>query len=145
MIRLVIKTDYDCWLKIAAELEHSFGKMVGVPEFESAIQSCIENHTAFCSVDNNNSITGIVAIDKATNEISWLGVKNDFRGCGYGKELLETAIENLDKRKPIIVQTFAPEVKLGIAARNLYLQFGFKDYKNAEKNPAGFETVIMKL
>lgn len=35
-------------------------------------------------------------------------------------------------------------MKVGDAARKIYMKFGFKDYKNGEKNPAGIDTVIMK-
>jgi hypothetical protein len=35
-------------------------------------------------------------------------------------------------------------VKAGEAARKIYLKFGFRDYKDGGKNPAGIDTVIMK-
>ncbi len=68
-----------------------------------------------------------------------------YRGHGYGKELLNYAINQFDLQNEIYVQTFDESVTEGKAARRLYVSFGFKDYKSGGLNPAGVNTVIMKL
>lgn len=145
MIRLVTNQDLDAWMELAREVEPLFGEMVGNEDFINGIKGCIASQSAFCVVNTDSEVEGIVAINKAVNEIAWLAVREKCRGKGYGYQLLERAIESLDKSKPIYVQTFSPGVKAGEAARKMYLKFGFKDDKDSGKNPAGIDTVIMKL
>jgi GNAT superfamily N-acetyltransferase len=144
MIRLVTNQDLNAWMELAGEVEPLFGEMVGNEDFISGIKGCIATQSAFCVVNTDNEVEGIIAINKALNEIAWLAVRERCRGQGYGYQLLEKAIDSLDNRKPIYVQTFSPGVKAGEAARKIYLKFGFRDYKDGGKNPAGIDTVIMK-
>lgn len=145
MIRLVTNEDLNAWIELAKEVEPIFGEMVNNENFINGIKDCIANSSAFCVVNANNDIEGIIAINKVLNEVSWLAVREKCRGKGYGYQLLETALNSLDNRKPIYVQTFSPNVKAGEAARKIYMKFGFKDYKDGGKNPAGIDTVIMKF
>ncbi|WZL72393.1 GNAT family N-acetyltransferase [Clostridiaceae bacterium 35-E11] len=145
MIRLVTEQDFNTWLELAREVQPLFGEMVGCEDFKNGIKECISNLSAFCVVNTNNDIEGIIAINKAENEIAWLAIKKKCRGKGYGYQLLKAAIDCLDDTKPIFVQTFSSNVKDGEAARKLYMKLGFKDYKDGGKNPAGIDTIIMKL
>ena len=145
MIRYATLQDIDQWLDLAKEVESLFGKMAGLADFEDGIKACIAHSSAFCATHAEHDIAGIVAIDKEQNEIAWLAVKNTYRGAGYGRQLLETAIEHLDTTKPIYVQTFSAHVALGTPARKLYMRFGFNDDRDGGKNPAGIDTTIMKL
>lgn len=145
MIRLVADQDFNTWLELAREVEPLFGEMVGNEDFKKGIKECISNYSAFCVVNTNNDIEGIIAINKPENEISWLAVREKSRGKGYGQQLIKTAIDSLDNNNPIFVQTFSANEKAGEAARKVYERFGFKDYKDGEKNPAGIDTTIMKL
>jgi GNAT superfamily N-acetyltransferase len=136
MIRLVTNTDINEWLDLAREVEPLFGEMAESEDFKKGIKDCISNSSAFCVVNNNNDIQGIIAINKAGNEVSWLAVREGCRGKGYGYQLLEMALGSLDNSKPIFVQTFSPGMKAGEAARKIYMRFGFKDFKDGGKNPA---------
>lgn len=145
MIRLVTDKQFSEWLDLAREVEPLFGEMVENEDFKRGIKDCISNASAFCAVNNNDGVEGIIAINKVCNEVSWLAVRERCRGKGYGNQLLEAAIGSLDNSKPIFVQTFSPGVEAGDAARKLYQRFGFKDMKDGGKNPAGIDTIIMKL
>ena len=145
MIRLVTDKDLNEWLDLAREVEPLFGKMAESEDFKKGIIDCISNSSSFCVVNNNNDLEGIVAINKVCNEVSWLAVRERCRGKGYGYQLVEVALDSLDNSKPIFVQTFSPGVKAGEAARKMYMRFGFKDFKDGGKNPAGIDTIIMKL
>lgn len=145
MIRLVTDGDFNAWLELAKEVEPLFGEMVENEDFVKGIKGCIADSAALCVENTMKEIEGIIAINKAENEISWLAVREKSRGKGYGVQLLNAALDFLDHQKPIIVQTFSKTVKVGEAARKMYLQFGFKDYKDGGKNPADIDTVIMKL
>lgn len=145
MIRLVTDKDLNEWLDLAREVEPLFGEMAESEDFKNGIIDCISNSSAFCIVNNNIDIEGISAINKACNEVAWLAVRERCRGKGYGYQLLKAALGSLDNKNPIWVQTFSPGVKAGEAARKLYMRFGFKDFKDGGKNPAGIDTIIMKL
>jgi len=144
MIRFVEMEDYNAWLDIAREVEPVFGEMVTNTEFQNGIKKCISDSSAIC-IANDCNIEGIIAINKTENEISWLAVREESRGKGYGYQLLKKAINYMDDNKPIFVQTFSPQIKVGEMARRMYLKFGFRDFKDGGKNPAGINTVIMKL
>ncbi len=145
MLRYVTVEDFDQWLEMAKEVEPLFGDMVGVADFEAGIKACIADSSALCVTQADDDVAGIIAFSKETNEILWLAVKNKYRKKGYGYDLVEAAIQHLDTDKPIYVQTFAAHVDAGLAARKLYLHFGFKDDKDGGKNPAGVDTTIMRL
>ncbi|MCT4616352.1 MAG: GNAT family N-acetyltransferase [Marinifilaceae bacterium] len=145
MIRLVTEQDFNTWIELAREVEPLFGEMVGCEDFKKGIKECISNLSAFCAVNINNDIEGIIAINKAENEIAWLAVRKKCRRKGYGYQLLKAAMDCLDNKKPIFVQTFSSNVKDGEAARKLYMRLGFKDYKDGGKNPANVDTIIMKF
>lgn len=144
-IRLVTYADLNDWLELAKEVEPLFGKMVECEGFQEGIKETVTKSSAFCVIDTNNKIGGIIAVDKSQNEILWLAVHNKHRLKGYGRRLLKAAMDSLDATKPIYVQTFSDGITEGEAARRLYEQFGFVDYKEAGKNPAGFDTVIMRF
>jgi GNAT superfamily N-acetyltransferase len=117
--------------------------MVGNEDFKNGIRDCIFNSSAFCVLNTDNDIEGIIAINKAENEISWLAVREKSRSKGYGHQLLKAALDCLDSKKPVFVQTFSPNANAGEAARKMYMKFGFRDYKDGGKNPAGIDTIIM--
>lgn len=82
-------------------------------------------------------------IDKEENSIEWLAVSDHLKRQGIGRILVEYAINELDSKRDMKVQTFSKGVEAGTPARNLYQAFGFEDHKNMGKNPAGIETVLM--
>jgi len=81
--------------------------------------------------------------DKEENSIEWLAVSDHLKRQGIGRILVEYAINELDSKRDMKVQTFSKGVEAGTPARNLYQAFGFEDHKNMGKNPAGIETVLM--
>jgi len=142
-------TDFDAWIALAREVEPLFGPMADEAAFQEALRQAISDSTAFCICsapdERESPLKGGVVISKDTNEIAWLAVSKQHRQMGYGRQLLEFAIRQLDQQKSIIVQTFAESVSEGKAARKLYLDFGFKDLEDGGLNPAGVPTVIMRL
>ncbi len=123
--------------------------MADILDFQNALRNAILNKTAFCihshSGDTIESLKGGIIISRESNEIVWLAVSKQFRGMGLGRKLLEFAIEKLDRQTSIFVQTFDNSITEGKAARKLYMDFGFTDFKDGGLNPAGIPTVIMKL
>lgn len=143
MIRLLKVQDYDTWIELAKEVEPLFGPMVDSIEFQDGIKECILHNNAFGFEDKKGDLTGIVALDRTNNEILWLAVAKKHRGNNYGEELVKKAIEELESNGAIYVQTFSGKENVGNIAKNIYERNGFVDFKDAGKNPAGIETVIM--
>jgi len=139
---LLKQHDYAAWIELAREVEPMFGPMADSVEFQAGIKDCIENNNAF-GILSNNKLAGVIAIDRQHNEILWLAVGEKYRGNRYGDLLVKKAIEELECNGDIYVQTFSNEIEEGKSARIIYERNGFVDFKNAGKNPANIETVIM--
>lgn len=134
--------DFENWLKLAKEVEPLFGPMAAEESFQIALKDLIEQKQAFC-IKENAEFCGAIAISKSDNEILWFAVSQKHKGKGYGRLLLQYAINKLDASKDITVQTFAQRIEVGEPVRKLYQSFGFIDLKPSENNPAGYPTVII--
>lgn len=143
-IDAVGKKDVVVWMDLAKEVEPLFGPMVGQDDFHAAMKEIISSQNAFCTRNENGQPLGIIAVAPEQNEILWLAVAHAARGYGIGKELLAHAIDCLDAKRPIRVQTFAAGVPSGTGARKLYLNAGFVDIADGGLNPAGLPTVWME-
>lgn len=143
MIRLLNQHDFNTWIDLAEEVEPLFGPMKSSKDFQNGIKGCIQNNNAFGIENESGNLTGIIAINRENNEISWLAVGKKYRGNNYGEKLVKKAIEELENNGDIYVQTFSGNVKTGKNAREIYERNGFVDFKDAGKNPANIETVIM--
>jgi len=146
-IETATPADFVRWLDLAAEVEHLFGPMVGEESFRQALVDAIDGQRAFCTREGNGTpgsrLCGGVVIDHACNGIEWLAVVQDYRGKRVGRSLLQFAVSHLDPAREVVVQTFAPGVPEGAAARHLYLSLGFRDRTPADPTPAGIPTVHM--
>ncbi len=143
MIRLLSLADYDAWIELAREVEPLFGPMADSPDFQEGIKHCILSHDAYGIENEEKELAGIIALDRANNEILWLAVTSEQRGKRYGEKLVQKALEELGTGRDIHVQTFTGDISEGRAARAVYTRNGFTDLKGAGPNPAGIETVIM--
>lgn len=143
MIRLLNLQDFDTWMALAKEVEPLFGPMTNSMAFQEGIKHCIQNNNAFGIENDKGDLAGIIALDKEKNEISWLAVGMKYRGNKFGDKLVKKAIEELERKDDIYVQTFSKERKEGKKARTMYENNGFVDWKDAGKNPANIETIIM--
>ena len=134
--------DFIDWLKLAKEVEPLFGPMSEDVKFQKALKSIIKTKQAFC-IKENGRINAGIAISKEKNEIIWFAVSQNDRGKGYGKLMLQHAIDELDISKNITVQTFAKGTAEGNPARRLYESFNFIDLEPKENTQTGYPTVIM--
>lgn len=142
-------TDFDAWISLARQVESLFGPMADELDFQDALKQALSSSTAFCirsepKKDNHRLIGGVI-VSKEMNEIAWLAVSQEDREKGYGRRLTEFAISKLNQKENIFLQTFDRSVCEGEAARKLYLDVGFTDFKDGGPNPAGVPTVIMQL
>lgn len=143
MIILLKQQDYNSWIELAKEVEPLFGPMSDSREFQEGIKICIQNNSAFGVRSDDGKLAGIIAVNRDNNEILWLAVGKKFRGNKYGDMLVRKAIDELQGNGDIYVQTFSRNIEEGKSARTLYEKNGFTDLKDAGKNPANIDTVIM--
>ena len=113
--------DFDSWIALAREVEPLFGPMADKETFQEALRQAIISNTAFCIRSGRNErdkkIRGGIVISKESNEIAWFAVSKQYRGMGYGRQLLEFAISKLNPMENIFVQTFHESVPEGKPAR----------------------------
>lgn len=144
LIETVKPTDIDSWLELVKEVEPLFGPMIGTPGFCEALTEVIQEQRAYCIKANDGILYGAIVINHKNNEIEWFAVSKKKRRMGYGTALLRFAINKLDNKRPITVQTFDNTVIEGSSARKLYVAMGFQELEEAGFNPAGLPTVILK-
>ena len=136
-------------MALAREVEPLFGPMADELGFQEALRQAIYTETAYCiyagSDEADRCLSGGIVISKEMNEIAWLAVSQQYRKKGLGRKLIEFALGKLDRGENIVVQTFEGSVPEGAPARELYLDFGFTDFKDGGLNPAGIPIVIMQL
>jgi len=143
-IETVKLNEIENWLALASEVEPLFGPMVGLAGFQASLVGAIDDKRAFGVRNDCGKLCGVVVVSYERNEVEWLAVANNDRRNGYGGKLLKHAIVRLNAMKPVLVQTFDKTVPEGLAARNLYLRFGFHEIGQAGLNPAGLPTVVLK-
>lgn len=139
------REDMAAWLNLAREVEELFGPMAEEEPFRNALLAAIDEGNAFCSKDETekDTLSGGVVVNPVDREVAWLAVSENSRRLGAGDLLLSYAIKQLGISSPINVVTFADTIKQGLAARELYLKYGFRDHEPMGENPAGFPVVLM--
>ncbi len=79
-------------------------------------------------VSNENENLGVLNITINGNKGTFdIGLSEEYRGCGYGKQLLETAIDFLEKKD--IYKIYLIVIEINEIAYNMYKQRGFEEEK----------------
>ncbi|MDF2544216.1 MAG: N-acetyltransferase [Herbinix sp.] len=96
------------------------------PEFlEYAKRKLMQNNAIMAYDTDKKKCAGFVGFSRHNNSITWLGVKEAYRNLGIGSKLLSNALDNLDRRHCITVNTYPKDYLLGQPARRLYFKHGF--------------------
>jgi GNAT superfamily N-acetyltransferase len=148
-IQIASSDDFAGWLALAREVEPLFGPMVDDPSFHEFLKKVFREQRAFCIREEDGPpgslLCGGIAISRKKNEIGWLAVAEKKRGKGFGRALLEYALDNLNHQEDVWVQTFDETVMEGRPARRLYLHFGFCDHHLLVPTSTGIPRVMMVL
>ena len=121
------------WQIVAKDVAQIFGNpnMANDPEFIEYAQRKINQKEAYIAVDDSDEkFYGFIGFSNHFNRITWFGVLKEHRNKGIGSKLLEKAIEELDKTKEIIVETYRKDYEPGKPARHTYEKHGFKETEN---------------
>jgi GNAT superfamily N-acetyltransferase len=142
-VRRASPEDRNAFLAWAAGVESWFGPMVGVPEFEAALDAALSTPgAAFVAGEESGRPLGGVLLALEAREIGWLVVAPEGRGAGAGAALLEAALAELGPGA-VRVETFADGVEAGIPARRLYARFGFGPTGESGRTPVGVPTQVL--
>ena len=148
-IQIATMDDFESWLALAQEVEPLFGPMVDDPSFHEFLKKVFREQRAFCIREGDgppgSSLCGGIAISKKKNEIGWLAVAEKQRGKGFGRALLEYALDHLNHQEDVWVQTFDETVIEGRPARRLYQHFGFCDHHPLDPTSTRIPRVMMVL
>ena len=113
----------------------------GRHSFYNDIQS---NFELFSCLTENNEVKGTVAlkkIDEETVELKAMYLKKELRGKGYGKKLIQHAI---DQAKQLKYKTILLDSQSRYkAALSLYRQYGFQETQRYNDNK--YADVFMRL
>jgi GNAT superfamily N-acetyltransferase len=135
--------DLPAWLRLAAGVEPLFGPLVGEPRFEEALQRNIERGTAYCVREDNGPPGtplqgGLLFSPKPPKyTIGWLAVAERWRRRGVGRALVEYVVALVQPPAKLVVTTFGPGNRTGMAARAFYEQMGFEPAGAAPDGPDG--------
>jgi ribosomal protein S18 acetylase RimI-like enzyme len=133
VIRLAKPEELVKWKVVAKDVAQIFGNpnMANDPEFIEYAQRKINQKEAYIAVDDFDEIFyGFIGFSKHFNRITWFGVLKEHRNKGIGSKLLEKAINDLDRRKGITVETYRENYEAGKPARYVYKKHGFEEIKN---------------
>ncbi|GGV91359.1 GNAT family N-acetyltransferase [Streptomyces massasporeus] len=141
IVRLAQERDSTPLLGLAAQVEHSFGPMVGKPDFHSALDKHIRRSTALVAVSGSDVLGGLLFGGKAPiHQVHWLVVSEKARGKGVGRALMADATHRFVRGPGSIeVITFGADHPGAVAsgARVFYECLGFSPAEAADPGPEG--------
>ncbi len=120
--------DLEAWREVAREVALLFDSptMADDRDFLDFAQRKIRQGEALVAVEGEAGFcVGFLGFSRQHNRISWLAVRQGWRGHGAGGLLLDAALRSLDRTRPITVVTFCADHPGGGPARRLYLSRGF--------------------
>lgn len=124
-IDLAVHADIAPWIMLAEEVVGLFGPMHG---FSAILARKIDRKQALCArTVKGQSFAGGILLGGSGDVfwIRWLAVSREYRRCGIGRRLIETAIMLAPPYCHIYVDTFTKETTGGLAARRIYESCGF--------------------
>lgn len=128
LIRVAKQDDIASWLHLATDVSPIFGvdDMAKTDSFNAYIQNKIAKLESLVAIDDKtNDLMGAIGFSKHNNRISWLAVSSKYQKQGAGSKLLQTAIDQMDRKRRIEVTTFCKSDPNGKPARVLYEKYGF--------------------
>lgn len=142
-VNLATMEDFKSWLVLAAEVEDTFGPMVGVPAFHNALIKCIKQGGAYCVRENDGPpgtrLAGGLLFSGSQPEyiLGWLVVTEKWRRNGIARLMAERAFETVQSPSRVLVTTFRDDEECGIPALAFYKSLGFEPTDIDVRGPGG--------
>ena len=147
--RRAIDADYDAIIVILSntfnEYEIRLPENYSFHDIENIEKSYIDTGGAFIVLERNKEVIGffgLIPVDKTSIELKRLYLSSNERGKGFGKYLLQTAI-NISKKQGYRVLCLETTSKFREAV-GLYNKYGFVDSRDAVKSD-GHDVVLKRI
>jgi len=121
------KGDLASWMQLVRSVAWNFPGLEteeSLLEHEATVKKFMGKRQAIC-VKDGDAVIAVMLFSRGRNMICCLAVSPEYRRKGLASMLLEEALSELDRTKPITVSTFCEGDEKGTAPRALYKQFGF--------------------
>jgi GNAT superfamily N-acetyltransferase len=142
-------------LRLAGEVEHWFGPMVGNPGFQRAVDEHIAQQRALVAFGAGREPGGAVLFGGSSPRfaVHWLVVSDRVRGQGVGRSLMSAVMERLTDGnglaagEAVDVVTFGEDHPGAIesGARVFYERLGFTPAEPAPDGPEGGSRQVFRL
>ncbi|WP_435053257.1 GNAT family N-acetyltransferase [Kitasatospora phosalacinea] len=128
-------------VRLAGQVEHWFGPMVGEPDFHAAVARQLDRGSALVAADGPAVLGGLlVGHHPPVCHLHWLVVDAAARGLGLGRALVAEALSRCPAEvRTVEVVTFGadhPGAVVG-GARAFYERLGFSPAEAAAPGPEG--------
>lgn len=127
--------DLASWMELVGEVRQDFPGLEteeALQEHERTVLEFMSQSRALC-VKDGEKVIGVLLFSRKHNMICCLAVRPDYRGRGIASQLMERALEELDRNRDIAVSTFREGDERGAAPRALYRKFGFAEGELTEE------------
>ncbi|WP_187688216.1 GNAT family N-acetyltransferase [Nocardia wallacei] len=148
-IRVAGLDDVSAFSRLASQVEHWFGPMVGEPEFQASVRRIVGRATALVAVRESDIVGGLLFGGQTpVFHIRWLVVAEAQRGKGIGGALVAEARKRFVRTPATIeVITFGsdhPGAALS-GARRFYEGLGFVPAETAAPGPEGGARQVFRM
>ena len=123
------------WMRLVRKVSWNFPGLEteeSLAEHERTVLKFMGKKQALC-VRSLETIMGVLLFSRRLNRICFLAVDPEYRRQGIASALMQKALEELDKSRPVTVSTFREDDEKGEAPRALYRQFGFREGELTEE------------
>ncbi len=137
--------DLSSWMRLVRSVAWNFPGLEteeSLLEHEATVLKFMGKRQAIC-VKDGEKVIAVMLFSRGRNMICCLAVSPEYRRKGLASELLEEALSELDRTKPVTVSTFCEGDEKGTAPRALYKRFGFTE--GAFKEEFGYPNQVFVL
>ncbi len=94
--------------------------------YRETVEKSMRQGTALCALFGN-MVVGILLYSVKHNMLCCMAVHPGFRRRGIAARMVEMMLEKMDRKRPVVVETFREEDEKGVAPRALYKKLGFEE------------------
>lgn len=117
------------WMSLVEILRDNFPGLETkqkIEAYKETLLKNIERKTAICALFGN-MVVGVLLFSKKHNKICCMGVHPEFRRKKIASLMVKEMFLHMDKKRPIVVETFREEDEKGEAPRAFYKTLGFQE------------------
>lgn len=116
--------DIDSWMELLESVKSNFPGL-DLKAYKEGLQMSIASQEALVA-KQNGKVVGALAFSTDDPEIVFLAVHPEYRKMGIAQNLIRKMMPSFQPGTQISVVTYREGDLQGLAARNLYLNFGFE-------------------